>query len=87
MNNEKRIEYLTNQNNQLSSKLIRLNGLNDIIYCNQCKTYFEELEGSVQPDYEGHCPMCGERSNWEVMQILDGKKDIIELLNSGDLDL
>ncbi len=63
------------------AKLSRLKEMLNIVYCNSCSTYHKDLEGQVEPDFEGYCPKCGERSDWDVVSILDYKDRIIELLN------
>lgn len=75
-----KIDKLTIKINKIKSDI-------KIIHCKQCHTYFEELEGVDLPDFKGRCPLCGEENEWEVKNILDGRKDIIKLLNSGDLNL
>ncbi len=59
----------------------RLVELDEVVLCQSCDTFAEDLDGAVQPDFEGYCTNCGERSNWTVVRLTDYKKRLIELLN------
>ncbi len=63
------------------AKLSRLKEMLNIVYCNNCGTYSRDLEGAIEPDFEGYCPNCGNGSKWDVVSILDYKDRIIGLLN------
>ncbi len=63
------------------AKLSRLKEMLNIVYCNSCSTYSNDLNGQREPDFEGYCPKCGDGYNWDVVSILDYKDRIIELLN------
>ncbi|MCP4986027.1 MAG: hypothetical protein GY928_08145 [Colwellia sp.] len=71
-------------NERLRSKTIECNRLieaDEVVLCQSCDTFAEDLEGARQPDYEGYCSNCNEESNWTVVRLTDYKKRLIELLN------
>ena len=60
----------------------------EIVYCSECQTYTEDLEGAIEPDFEGYCTSCGSRDQWETVSILDiDKEEMLSALNDGVLTL
>ncbi len=72
---------LEERRNSPEYKLNRLRQQTEVVLCESCNTFQENLTGAREPDYEGRCSNCGEESNWTVVNILDYKDRILELLN------
>ena len=82
-----RLDRLLGRITEQDKKLNKLNYANQIIYCNNCNTYHDKMEGMRQPDYEGYCPACHEETNIEDIFILDHTSLIIDLLNENGVEL
>ena len=81
MEDNKRIEILQKKLNKAEQEVRNLRAKNQLIHCETCDTFHDDLVGMREPDYEGYCPNCNEESNWRVVYILDKRNDIIDWLN------
>ena len=85
MKDAKKIEILQNKLNKAEQEVRNLRDKNQLIHCEECDTYHDDLEGAREPDYEGYCPNCHNETNWRVIYILDSRDVIKEMFNDGGI--